>query len=54
MQQGQHLNEEGIKQILAIRKDMNDGGAGRRKFADSEIIALQSGKSPETIRQAQD
>src|SRR5579872_3790571 len=26
--QGDHLNEHGIKNILAIRREMNDGGAG--------------------------
>lgn len=31
-----HLNKDGIKRILEIRKPMNNGG--KRKFADSEII----------------
>ena len=31
MQQGAHLHQDGIRQILAIRRDMNDGGAKRRQ-----------------------
>lgn len=46
-----HLTREGITEILAIRRDMNDGGAGRRKYTDEEIIQLFEGKSPETTRQ---
>jgi hypothetical protein len=52
MQHGQHLSKEGIKTILEIRKEMNDGGAGRRKYSDAEIIEVQLGKSSETTRQA--
>jgi hypothetical protein len=53
---GNHLQESGIRQILEIRKGMNDGGAGKRKYSDAEIIKLvkQSGKSPETTRQARE
>ena len=48
-----HLKEDGIKQILEIRKTMNDGGAGRRKFADAEILSfVNTEESSETIRQA--
>ena len=32
-----HLNPEGIKQILSIRRDMNDGG--KRKYSEEEIVA---------------
>jgi len=46
-----HLTEEGITQILKIRRDMNDGGVGRRKYSDEEIIQLFTGKSSETTRQ---
>ena len=28
----------GIKEILQIRKDMNDGGVGKRKFSDTTIL----------------
>ncbi len=51
---GSHLSESGICKILEIRKGMNDGGAGRRKYSDAEIIRLvkRSGKSSETTRQA--
>ena len=52
MEGGEHLNEEGIRKILAIRGQMNDGGAGRRKYSDSEILRyLESGQSSETTRQ---
>lgn len=47
-----HLNETGIKKILEIRKQMNDGGCGRRKYSDSEILkTLRLAKSSETTRQ---
>lgn len=48
-----HLHEDGIKAILKIRNAMNDGGAGRRKYTDADILEVfKSGKSPETTRQA--
>ncbi len=34
----EHLTVEGIKEILQIRKDMNDGGSGQRKYSDEEIL----------------
>jgi hypothetical protein len=50
---GEHLNRKGIERILEIRKAMNDGGAGRRKYSDAEIMkVMKSGKSSETTRQA--
>jgi len=50
---GAHLKKSGIKQILAIRKQMNDGEAGRRKYSDAEILKLvKTEESSETIRQA--
>jgi len=45
-----HLTEDGIKQILSIRKTMNDGG--KRKYSDTDIMNAFR-KSSETIRQAQ-
>ena len=36
--EGNHLSGEGIQSILDIRKDMNDGGGGRRKYSDEEIL----------------
>ena len=52
MKEGQHLNEEGIYEILKIRTEMNDGGAGRRKYSDEEILsAFHQEESPEAIRQ---
>jgi hypothetical protein len=41
--------------ILAIRRDMNDGGAMRRKYSDDSIIELfEIRESSETTRQAPD
>ena len=42
-----HLSIEGIKQILQIRCEMNDGG--KRKYQDSDIINKLK-ESSETIR----
>ena len=33
-----HLTVEGIKEILKIRKEMNDGG--KRKYSDQEILRI--------------
>jgi hypothetical protein len=33
-----HLNEEGIKEILDVRREMNDGG--KRKYSHQEILAV--------------
>lgn len=53
IRQGEHLNEAGIKRILAVRKQMNDGGANRRKYSDADILqCFGPGKSSETTRQA--
>lgn len=55
MQDGKHLSKEGISEILEIRRDMNDGGAKRRKYSDGSINELfEPGKSSETARQATD
>lgn len=49
---GAHLTTGGINEILRIRSEMNDGGAGRRKYTDTEILKhLANGKSSETTRQ---
>ena len=48
-----HLTRDGVEAILVIRKTMNDGGVGRRKYSDEHILSyFPSGKSSETIRQA--
>jgi hypothetical protein len=48
-----HLKIDGMKRILEIRKTMNDGGVGRRKFSDADILRqVKTGKSSETTRQA--
>ncbi len=49
---GEHLKKSGIRRILDIRKTMNDGGVGRRKYGDAEILRLvKTEESSETIRQ---
>jgi hypothetical protein len=53
--EGGHLTKAGIHEILAIRRDMNDGGAMRRKYADDSIIkSFEIRESSETARQAPD
>jgi len=53
LKDGLHLSREGIAQVLAIRRDMNDGGAKRRKYSDDSINELfDPRESPETTRQA--
>lgn len=52
---GHHLNEDGIRRILSIRELMNDGGVGRRKYSDADILAgMGLGQSSETTRQARE
>jgi len=48
LRENQHLTEDGIKRILEIRRDMNDGG--KRKYSDHEILR-RFRESSETIRQ---
>jgi hypothetical protein len=36
MSEGKHLSQEGIKQILKIRAEMNDGG--KRRYSDLDIL----------------
>lgn len=38
--QKKHLNQGGIREILAIRGEMNDGG--KRKYSDDDILAVFS------------
>ena len=55
VQEGRHLTKEGIDEILTIRRDMNDGGAMRRKYSDDSILELFGPReSSETTRQAPD
>ena len=49
MKSGAHLTTDGIKQILEIREDMNDGG--KRRHAHVDILASRI-ESSETTRQA--
>jgi len=51
--EGRHLTRDGIDEILAIRRDMNDGGAKRRKYSDDSIVeAFGPRESSETVRRA--
>ena len=53
--EGRHLSKEGIHEILTIRREMNDGGAMRRKYSDDSIVELfEPRESSETTRQATD
>jgi len=38
MAEGDHLTKEGIAELLAIRKGMNDGG--KRKYSDDDILGV--------------
>ena len=46
-----HLTIEGIKEILKLRKQMNDGG--KRKYSDKEILRILSIWKNTTIRTTQ-
>jgi hypothetical protein len=53
IQEGRHVTQEGITQILEIRRDMNDGGAMRRKYSEGSILEhFGVRESSETTRQA--
>lgn len=45
---GKHLSEAGVRDILDLRREMNNGG--KRKFSEQEILDRYR-KSSETIRQ---
>ena len=49
MKKGAHLTPSGIREILEIRNEMNDGG--KRRYSHSEILASLV-ESSETTRQA--
>jgi hypothetical protein len=50
LKERKHLTKEGIREILEIRREMNDGG--KRKYSEKEILEKFSNReSPETIRQ---
>ncbi len=36
IQEGRHLTEDGIREVVRIRSDMNDGG--KRRYSDAEIL----------------
>ena len=50
---GRHLSKGGIDEVLEIRRDMNDGGAMRRKYSDDDILkSFGPRESSETARRA--
>lgn len=49
VREGSHLRPEGIREILEVRREMNDGG--KRRHTDSDILSTLP-ESSETIRQA--
>ena len=49
MKDGKHLSHDGLRSMLSIRRDMNDGGACRRKYTDAQILSLL-GESSEATR----
>ena len=48
IKRNEHLKESGIRKILEIRREMNDGG--KRKYSEGEILSKLR-ESSETIRQ---
>ncbi len=38
--QKKHLNVDGIKEILDVRRKMNNGGVQRRKYSEDDILKL--------------
>jgi LAGLIDADG endonuclease len=36
MREGRHLTREGVEQVLAIRREMNNGG--KRKYSEREVL----------------
>jgi len=50
LHEGRHRTEGGVREILQIRHDMNDGG--KRRYSDVEILSrFRPRESSETIRQ---
>lgn len=50
IENGEHLGRDGVEEILAIRRDMNDGG--KRTYSDEQIMArIEAWESSETTRQ---
>ncbi len=45
IKEGKHLTEEGIKEILRIRRDMKDGD--KRRYTEQQIIEKFKGGSPQ-------
>ena len=39
IKEGNHLTGNGIKAIIDIRREMNDGGVGKRKYSDEDILS---------------
>ena len=47
IQAGEHKTAQGIKALLEIRREMNDGGANRRKYSDQQV--LQQLENPQRL-----
>ena len=48
VRQGKHLTELGLREILAIRRDMNDGG--KRRHSDDEILSrFENPENPQRL-----
>jgi hypothetical protein len=41
IQEGRHMTVEGVREILRVRRDMNDGG--KRRYTEEEILARFQG-----------
>lgn len=53
LQEGRHHTEQGIREVLLIRRDMNDGG--KRRYQDEDILArFRRRESSETTRRTSD
>ena len=47
LEDGARLRAQGVREILKIRAGMNDGGAGRRKYRDDEILRAFTEGNPQ-------
>lgn len=50
MDQGKHLDSEGLREIIAVRERLNEGRGRRRKY-NQEDVEIVVEESSETIRQ---
>jgi hypothetical protein len=50
MDQGKHLDSEGLREIIAVREKLNEGRGRRRKYNQNDVEVVVK-ESSETIRQ---